>query len=124
MSGKTFRQIAEEIGKSIGYVSDIEAGRKNPPEESTVQTLERFLGIRDGRLTALAREVRAVIPSNLNSLVQAKPILGDLLLRGDEMTPDELDALVRKLAEQSAKRREEANRKGLLFLNASSMTHL
>ena len=36
-SGKKFREIANFIGKSIGYLSDIENGRRNPPDLSVIE---------------------------------------------------------------------------------------
>lgn len=118
-SDKTFREIADYIGKSIGYLSDIENGRKNPPETYVVRKIEEFFGINDGHLSKLANEVRSTLPTNLNSLVRAKPQLGELLLRGDEMMPDELDELIRELIEKARKKSLNNNSEdnSLLYLN-------
>jgi transcriptional regulator with XRE-family HTH domain len=79
-SGRTFREIADAIGKSIGYLSDIDSGRKNPPERSVVLQIERFFGIADGHLARLADEVRMSVPNNLKGLVSETPQLGQFLL--------------------------------------------
>lgn len=119
-SDKTFREIANYIGKSIGYLSDIENDRKNPPERQVVEKIEEFLGIKDGYLSKLAEEVRSTLPTNLNNLVRAKPQLGELLLRGDEMMPDELDELLKELLEKARKKSisNESSDDSLLYLNS------
>ena len=47
---RTLRELAEAAGKSIGYLSDVEQGRKPPPPVAVVIKIEKELGIRDGRL--------------------------------------------------------------------------
>lgn len=118
-SDKTFREIASCIGKSIGYLSDIENGRKNPPEIYIVKKIEEFFGISDSHLSKLADEVRSTLPTNINNLVRANPKLGELLLRGDEMMPDELDELLRELIEKARKKSLNNNSKdsSLLYLD-------
>jgi|GEM_PF-933109 len=119
---KTFREIADYIGKSIGYLSDVENGRKNPPELHIVKKIEQFLGVESGALQSLAEEVRSTLPTNINSLVRAKPQLGELLLRGDEMPEDELDRLIQKLL-ADARERSKGATDNRLFLNNSTLIY-
>lgn len=84
-SDRTFREIANHLGKSIGYVSDIESGRKNPPDRHLVEKIENFLGIRDGHLRKLADDVRLNVPKHLKSLVTDKPQLGEFLRLGETL---------------------------------------
>ena len=108
-SGRTFREIAAEVGKWIGYLSDIDSGRKHPPERSVVLRIERILGITDGHLARLADEARMSIPNNLKGLVNEKPELGEFLmmsqalLREDDSFAKDLEGY---LAEMRAKMRQ------------------
>jgi len=113
---KTFREIGDYIGKSIGYLSDVENGRKNPPESHVVEKIERFLGVENGSLRRIAEEVRSTLPTNINNLVRAKPQLGELLLRGDELMPDELDQLIEELLAK-ARQRDGDTDEARLFLD-------
>ncbi|MGD9564006.1 MAG: helix-turn-helix domain-containing protein [Pyrinomonadaceae bacterium] len=78
-SDMTFRDIANIVSKSIGYLSELESGKKNPPDRELVGKLELALGITDGHLKELAEEARFNLPSNINNLVRAEPRLGVLL---------------------------------------------
>jgi transcriptional regulator with XRE-family HTH domain len=78
-SDMTFRDIANKVGKSIGYLSEIENGKKNPPDQQLTQELEAALGITDGHLQAIAQDARFHLPSNINNLVRTQPRLGILL---------------------------------------------
>lgn len=96
LSGRTFREIARAIEKSIGYVSDLDSGRKNPPDEETVAKIEQLLDIHDGHLRKLAQDVRMSVPKHLKSLVTQQPKLseflqlGEALLREDELFVDRI----------------------------------
>jgi len=89
----TLREIGEYVNKSIGYLSDIEHGRKRPPDLDTVSGIEEFLGIKDGRLMALARMGR----KDISKRIMARPQLQALLLRADDLDDEGLDNLIRKL---------------------------
>jgi transcriptional regulator with XRE-family HTH domain len=52
----TLRKISERVGLSIGYLSDIEHKRRNPPAKEIVKMIEEVLGITDGRLSKAALE--------------------------------------------------------------------
>jgi len=46
--GITVRRMAEIIGTSPSYYSDIERGRRNPPDSEAMDKLIRALGLSDG----------------------------------------------------------------------------
>lgn len=102
-SGRTFRDMAKEVGKSIGYLSDIDSGRKHPPERLLVLKLERFLGVTDGHLVRLADEHRINVPNNLKHIVSEKPQLGEFLLmsqtllREDDSFSSQLDTFLEEM---------------------------
>jgi len=54
----TLRELSEKIGKSIGYLSDIEHGRKRPPDLEMVNKIEIFLSVEDGELLLIANRER------------------------------------------------------------------
>ena len=66
---RTLRELAEAAGKSIGYLSDVEQGRKLPPSPAVVTKIEKELGIQDGRLVKLAEEVRRLRPTELMKMI-------------------------------------------------------
>lgn len=84
----TLREIAEHIGKSIGYLSDVEHNRKSPPKLEIVGEIEDFLGIEDGKLLRLAKEFRKT-PKAMTQKIRMKPRLSAILLRADQDLSDE-----------------------------------
>lgn len=85
----TLRQVGEYIGKSIGYISDIEHDRKRPPDLETVGKIEDFLGIEDGKLLNLARQIRKNVKPSLSKRLRQKPKLEYALLRAEKIYEDE-----------------------------------
>lgn len=50
----TLREVAEAGGVSIGYISDIEHGRRRAPGMDASRAIERYLEIQDGSLVKAA----------------------------------------------------------------------
>ena len=90
----TLRHVAENIGKSISYLSDIERGRKDPPELNIVEKIEQLFGITDGRLVSLARRVRSQRPAELARRIQNRQRLQEALFRLDELSDEEIDRVI------------------------------
>lgn len=93
----TLREIGVHVNKSIGYLSDLEHGRKTAPDTDTVRKIEEALGIDDGRLVTIAARVRSKAPSSIAQLIRMKPQLKELLLRADNLEETELDKLINDL---------------------------
>lgn len=55
---KTLKAVAEGMGWSVVYVSDIERGKRNPPSESKIRELAEILGTNACRLIDLANKER------------------------------------------------------------------
>ena len=103
----TLRQISEYVGKSIGYLSDIEHDRKRPPKLDTVVKIEEILKIKDQRLLKLADMLRKKIPDEVKQQFRMTPRLSEMLLRADEdLTNEEFDEMLEHLKEIK-KRREK-----------------
>jgi transcriptional regulator with XRE-family HTH domain len=90
----TLREIGEYVGKSIGYLSDIEHDRKGPPDLRIVEKIEQFLGVKDNSLINLAARIRSQRPENLAQRIKRRPILSEVLLRADEFSDEELQAMI------------------------------
>lgn len=96
MKNKTLREIGEHVNLSIGYLSDVEHGRKNPPDLETVRKIENFLGITDGRMEAAALRTKRHTHVGIASRLKARPQLRELLLRADNLDDDKLNDLIKK----------------------------
>lgn len=84
----TLRVISEYSGKSVGYLSDIENGRKRPPSLDIVQKIEECIGVNDNSLVTLASNIRKKIPKELTERIMLTPKLSEALLRADEDLSD------------------------------------
>ena len=93
----TLREVAEKIGKSVGYISDIEHDRKRPPDLETVSRIEDFLLIDDGSLLNLARKIRSVKPRMMFRTFNENPDLSAALLRADRLPKDKRNRAVEKI---------------------------
>lgn len=90
----TLREVGDYIGKSIGYISDIEHGRKRPPDLETVSKIENFLGIEDGFFVNLARKARRKVNPRLSQKLSTNPKLSTVLLRAEKLPDKKLDKLL------------------------------
>lgn len=91
---KKLRETAEHIGLSIGYLSDIEQGRKSPPDLETVRKLQDFLRVDGDKLVSLASEARTKRPTEIVQHIQKRPRLTDLFMRAKNMSDEELEKLI------------------------------
>ena len=108
---RTLREVAEATGKSIGYMSDVEQGRKLPPPPPVVTKIEKELGIMDGQLMRLAEEVRRLRPTELlNMIKNSRPAMTQMvgeLMRADGLSDDDLEELRKRVTEMQKKRRQD-----------------
>jgi transcriptional regulator with XRE-family HTH domain len=93
----TLRDISRKVGKSIGYLSDIEHGRKRPPDLETVRKIEEFIGAEDGSLVESALKLRSKLQPEVTELLKMRPRLSQLLLRAEAFTDDELEKAIKDL---------------------------
>lgn len=94
----TLRQISQYVGKSIGYLSDIEHDRKRPPKLDTVVKIEEALKIEDQKLLKLAANLRKKIPDEVSRRFRMTPKLSQVLLRADEdLNSEEFDEMLKHL---------------------------
>lgn len=95
-SRKTLREVSEYVGKSIGYLSDVEQGRKGPPTIDVVEKIEQILGIKDSSLVSLATHIRKTFPEIVQQ-IQTRPKLSAVLLRAEQMSDEELEELLKEM---------------------------
>lgn len=95
----TLREVGEYVGKSVGYISDIEHNRKRPPDLETVGRIEDFLGIEDGSLLKLAKNIRKMVQPSLVQRLKMNPKLSSVLLRAENLPDHKKDAAMDKLLE-------------------------
>lgn len=103
----TLRTLGKYLNLSVGYLSDIEHDRKNPPKLDAVQKIEECLGILDGSLVQLASIIKRKMPKDLSSNIKLKPNLSAALLRSDEdIDTDQVAELMEFVKKLEKKRRK------------------
>lgn len=100
-SNRTFRQLKDEVGMSIGFWSEMENGKKIPPDISIIKKVEKIFGITDDKLVKLAIRARIKSPSAIGQLIEGRPDLGEALFRLDKLPPDKLEEILQTLRETS-----------------------
>ena len=91
----TLRKVSKYVGRSIGYLSDIENNRKGPPNLEIVRKIEELFCIDDGKLINLAAKLKRKIPKGVKQRIQMTPRLSEALLRADgDLTDGEFDDLM------------------------------
>lgn len=97
---KKLRETSEATGLSVGYLSDIEQGRKGPPDVEVIRKLQDFLGISDDELMKLAERERTKMPSKMLQSLQAKPKLNDLFFRLKDLSDEDLEIFIKQLPDE------------------------
>ena len=98
----TLRDLHRTVGLSIGYLSDIEHDRRNPPEITNVIKIEDALGIASGILVTIARNMKKA-SADFNERIRVKPKLAELLLRAEDLTNEELEVIINKMGQDETK---------------------
>lgn len=91
---KTLREVGDYAGLSVGYISDIEQGRKTAPDLETVRKLQDFLRVEGDALVILASEARTQRPSEIVHHLQNRPKLSELFMRARNLSDEELEELI------------------------------
>lgn len=87
-SGKKLRDVSAFANLSVSYISDIEQGRKGPPEIEVVRKFEELFETEKDLLVSAAESERGMMPTQVMSRLQERPILRELFFR-IEKEPDE-----------------------------------
>ena len=94
----TLRELGSKVGISVSYLSDIEHGRKNPPDLEVVRKMEDFLGARKGALVSMANNIRSAT-EDFREKMRRRPQLSELLLRADQLSDKELEEIIKSMGE-------------------------
>lgn len=84
----TIKDIAEELGVSLSFVSDVEAGRRKPYDEEKTEKLIEFLQLTKediARMQDLAAKETAEIPKDLEETIM-QTRAGDVIRAAVRMT--------------------------------------
>jgi transcriptional regulator with XRE-family HTH domain len=92
----TLREVADAGGISIGYVSDIEHGRRRAPGMDVVRRIERYLTVQDSSLTKAAKAT-SDLPQEAKRIIGERPAVMALLRASAELSDEEIDKLIRQI---------------------------
>jgi transcriptional regulator with XRE-family HTH domain len=93
---KTLRETGAFVGLSIGYMSDIEQGRKGAPDLETVRKLQEYLRVECDALVILASESRTKRPTEIVQHIQNRPMLSQLFMRARNLSDEQLADLIER----------------------------
>jgi transcriptional regulator with XRE-family HTH domain len=94
----TLRELGTKVGVSVSYISDIEHGRKNPPNLEVVRKMEDFLGLKKGVLVSMANNIRSAT-EEFREKMRRRPQLSELLLRADQLSDEKLKKIIESMEE-------------------------
>ena len=96
-AGKTLREVAEATGVSIGFISDIEHGRKRTTTD-ILEKMQRVLGVTDNSLLKAAQDA-TFLKEKLRFLYESRPQASFALARLAEegLTDEELIEMLKNL---------------------------
>lgn len=98
-AGKTLKDVADVCGMSIGNLSDIEHGRRRPPDEEILLKLEKCLQLPQNKLINIAKR-NWKVPHDAISIFMKRPAATMALLRATEdMSEEELKRLIARFKE-------------------------
>jgi transcriptional regulator with XRE-family HTH domain len=97
---KTLREAGDHVGLSVGYISDIEQGRKSAPDLETVRKLQDYLRVDDDELVILASEARTKRPTEIMHHLQSRPKLSELFMRARNLSDEQLEKLIEEASKK------------------------
>lgn len=96
-SEKTLKEVSQVAGLSLGYISDIEQGRRKAPALDVVKKIEEYLGITDGALARAAQSEKST-QTEVRTIFRKRPELSMQLLRASEFyTEEELTEMINEM---------------------------
>lgn len=91
------RNLSDLTNLSIGYLSDLEQERRQPPTDlNLIHKLEAALEITDGRLRKAAMHERQVLPPEIVENYFQRPRMQEAFFRLGEMTDHEIETFLHK----------------------------
>ena len=99
--GKTMRQVADLLGVSVVYISDIERGRRNPPSEDMIKAIAKFFQMPPDALLKKAAEDRGKVELGLKGTTPKVSEAALVLARKwPSMTEEKADAIIKLLEKE------------------------
>lgn len=95
------KELAEKMGWSIVYLSDIERGRRNPPAKNFISQLAEFLNVKASHLLNAADRERGFVELNLNNATSTKTKAALTLARSwNNLTEEDWDEIIKLISEK------------------------
>ena len=95
-ANKTLKELAAVMNVSVVYVSDIERGRRNPPQGEKLKQIAQFFGIDVNELEDLANKERKRVELNLDSRTETVSDAALVLARRwDTITDEEASKILK-----------------------------
>ncbi len=94
---KKLREVADHIKLSISYISDIEQGRKHPPDLETVYKLQEFLLVKNNKLITIATTEKTKRPTEVVQKIQNRDGLRQLFFRTKDFSDEQLIELLNQV---------------------------
>ena len=97
-ANKTLKELANAMGVSVVYVSDIERGRRNPPQGEKLMQIANFFKMPVSELEDLADRERKRVELNLDSRTETVSDAALVLARRwDTITDEEASKILKIL---------------------------
>lgn len=112
-SGNSMQKLADVLGTSVVYISDIERGRRNPPSGEKLWKIADFLGISRKEVEIWAHKERKRVElelGNLSSPVSEAALT--LARRWEDITDEEATAIINLLTKETQYAQERNGTKG------------
>lgn len=101
-ANKSMRAVADAVGVSVVYISDIERGRRNPPQEEKLLKMAAFLDIDIKDIREMAAKERRCVELELS---ENDCIISDVALtlarRWDSITDEEASQILKILSRRN-----------------------
>lgn len=93
----TLREVAKSVGITTGYLSEMESGRKHPPNTLLIARISKALSITDGSLIDAAAKGREQMPSHFSEMIRQRPLLYKLMVKAVDLSDEALERLLTRL---------------------------
>jgi transcriptional regulator with XRE-family HTH domain len=99
-AGKTLGDVAEALGVSVVYVSDVERGNRSPLRPDLIDSVSNLLGCDTAELHKLAAEVRGAFELRTDRMPEPAKEFVAGLARGDQYPEDFWEQVIQMAKKQ------------------------
>jgi transcriptional regulator with XRE-family HTH domain len=99
-AGKSMLQVADLLGVSVAYISDVERGRRSPLRADRIEEVAKYLHVDAAELAAAAASSRGVYELPATGVTSKARAVGAALMRGwptlSEEKLAEIESIIKK----------------------------